>query len=113
MSPEHSDTRGWPENSVFHREEAHVNKISGTSAPDASLSIRLPRREVYAAAKPFSGLAMLAIGVVGIVALYVAREVFVPLALAILLSFALGPLVMLLRRWYCGRVPSVVVAVVL
>jgi predicted PurR-regulated permease PerM len=90
-----------------------VNKNSGTSAPDASLGIRLPRREVYAAAKPFSGLAMLAIGVVGIVALYVAREVFVPLALAILLSFALGPLVMLLRRWYCGRVPSVVVAVVL
>jgi predicted PurR-regulated permease PerM len=69
------------------------------------------RREVYAVARPFSGLVMLAIGAVSIVALYVAHEIFVPLALAILLSFALGPLVMLLRRWHCGRVPSVVVAV--
>lgn len=73
-----------------------------------------PRRpKAYAAEKPFSGLAMLAVGVVGVVALYVAREIFVPLALAILLSFALGPLVMLLRRWHCGRVPSVVAVVVM
>jgi predicted PurR-regulated permease PerM len=56
---------------------------------------------------------MLAIGVIVIGALYFAREVFVPLALAVLLSFALGPLVLLLRRWHFGRVPSVLVAVVL
>jgi predicted PurR-regulated permease PerM len=36
----------------------------------------------------------------------------VPLALALLLSFALGPLVMSLRRWRIGRVPSVVAAVI-
>jgi predicted PurR-regulated permease PerM len=56
---------------------------------------------------------MLAITVVVITALYFARDIFVPLALAILLSFALGPLVMLLRRWHFGRVPSVIVAVLL
>ena len=78
----------------------------GSSLDDGPL-----RREVYAVARPFSCLVMLAIGAVSIVALYVAHEIFVPLALAILLSFALGPLVMLLRRWHCGRVPSVVVAV--
>jgi len=43
--------------------------------------------------------------------LYFAREILVPLTLAVLLSFALGPLVMVLRRWYLGRVPSVIVAV--
>jgi predicted PurR-regulated permease PerM len=60
-----------------------------------------------------SGLGTLAVGVIVIAALYVGREVFVPLALAILLSFALGPFVMLLRRWHFGRVPSIVAAVML
>jgi predicted PurR-regulated permease PerM len=60
-----------------------------------------------------SGLGTLAVGVIVIAALYVGREVFVPLALAILLSFALGPFVMLLRRWHFGRVPSIIAAVML
>ena len=55
----------------------------------------------------------LLIAVIVIGALYFARDVFVPLALALLLSFALGPLVMMLRGWRFGRVPSVVAAVVL
>ncbi|HSY88124.1 MAG TPA: AI-2E family transporter [Verrucomicrobiae bacterium] len=55
----------------------------------------------------------LAVGVFVIAALYFAREVFVPLALALLLSFALGPLVMFLRRWHVGRMPSVIAAVLL
>lgn len=38
---------------------------------------------------------------------------FVPLALADLLSFALGPLVALLRRWRFGYAPSVIAAVFL
>lgn len=81
--------------------------------PNASPDVSPHRREVYAAVKPFSNLAMLAVGVVVIAALYFARDVFVPLALATLLSFALRPLVMLLRRWRFGRVPSVIVAVLL
>ncbi len=55
----------------------------------------------------------MAVGVIVIAALYVGREVFVPLALAILLSFALGPVVILLRRWHFGRVPSIIAAVML
>jgi predicted PurR-regulated permease PerM len=59
------------------------------------------------------GLLTLAVGVVLIAALYFGREVFVPLVLAILLSFVLAPVVNLLRRIKLGRVPSVIVAVLL
>lgn len=44
-------------------------------------------------------------------ALYVAREVLVPLALALLLSFALAPAVLLLRRLHLGRIPAIVIVV--
>jgi len=44
-----------------------------------------------------------------IAALYFAREVCIPLALAILLSFLLGPLVVRLRRIGVGRVLSVLI----
>jgi predicted PurR-regulated permease PerM len=52
-------------------------------------------------------------GVVTVAALYVAREVLLPITLALLLSFVLSPLVELLRRLRLGRILSVVVAVVL
>jgi predicted PurR-regulated permease PerM len=71
------------------------------------------RDEFGAVGKMSSGLRTLAVGVIVIAALYVGREVFVPLALAILLSFALGPFVMLMRRWHFGRVPSIIAAVML
>jgi len=72
----------------FHRVEGH----SGTS---------------------FTGMGSLAVGVITIAALYFGRDVFVPMALAVLLSFALGPPVLLLRRWHIGRVPSVIAVVML
>lgn len=59
------------------------------------------------------GLLTLAVGVVLIAALYFGREVFIPLVLAVLLSFVLAPVVNLLRRIKLGRVPSVIVAVLL
>ncbi|GJD52488.1 hypothetical protein OPKNFCMD_5254 [Methylobacterium crusticola] len=59
------------------------------------------------------GLLTLAVGVVLVAALYFGREVFIPLVLAVLLSFVLGPVVNLLRRIKLGRVPSVIVAVLL
>jgi predicted PurR-regulated permease PerM len=71
-----------------------------------------PLHDVPAVASPSSLLAPLAIGIIVIGALDFAREIFVPLALAILLSFALGPLVRLLRRWHLGRRPSVIASVV-
>ena len=57
-------------------------------------------------------LTTLAVAVVVIAALYLAREVLVPITLAILLSFVLAPLVALLRRIGLPRVPAVVAAVV-
>ena len=45
--------------------------------------------------------------------LYFAREVFVPITLAVLLSFLLAPAVRWLRRWRLGRVPAVGVTVLL
>lgn len=59
------------------------------------------------------GLLTLAVGVVMVAALYFGREVFIPLVLAVLLSFVLAPVVNLLRRLRFGRIPSVIVAVLL
>jgi predicted PurR-regulated permease PerM len=39
--------------------------------------------------------------------LYVGREVFIPIAIAIVLSFVLSPPILLLRRWGLGRAISV------
>lgn len=58
-----------------------------------------------------SGLMTLAVGVVVLAGLYVGREVFLPVVLAILLAFVLAPFVDLMRRWHLGRVPSVIIAV--
>lgn len=54
---------------------------------------------------------MLVVAVIVIAALYFARDIFVPVTLATLLSFALGPAVIWLRRWHFGRIPSVIVTV--
>jgi predicted PurR-regulated permease PerM len=55
--------------------------------------------------------AVLAIIIVG--TLYFGREIFVPIALAVLLSFVLAPPVRLLQRWYMPRAVSVVAVVLL
>jgi predicted PurR-regulated permease PerM/GAF domain-containing protein len=51
--------------------------------------------------------------VLAIGGLYFGREIFVPFALAILLSFALAPLVNWLRRWSVPRIVAVLIAVTL
>ena len=43
--------------------------------------------------------------------LYVAREVLIPIALAVLLSFVLSPVVRFFQRWYIPRVLAVVAVV--
>lgn len=45
--------------------------------------------------------------------LYLGRDVLIPIAIAILLSFVLGPLVNFLRRWHFGRFLSVAVSVLM
>ncbi|MGH6876366.1 MAG: AI-2E family transporter [Rhizomicrobium sp.] len=56
--------------------------------------------------------ASVVVGAIVVAAVYFARPVLVPLALAILLAFALAPLVTLLRRLRAGRVLSVLLATV-
>ncbi len=58
-----------------------------------------------------SGATTAIIAAVVIIALYFGREVLLPLALAILLSFVLAPLVIQLRRFHVGRVPAVLITV--
>jgi len=73
-----------------------------------------PRTPVLPAETPgTSGLMTLATGVVVVAALAIAKEVLIPITLAVLLSFVLAPVVALLRRLRLGRVPSVLLAVLL
>jgi predicted PurR-regulated permease PerM len=58
-------------------------------------------------------LLMLAVFVVVVTGLYFAREVMVPITLAVLLSFVLAPLVNLLRLIHLPRVAAVLLSVVL
>jgi predicted PurR-regulated permease PerM len=72
------------------------------------------RAQVVPAEVPgLAALLSLAVGVVSVAALYLARGVLVPIMLAILLSFILSPVVELLQRLRLPRVPSVVLAVVI
>jgi predicted PurR-regulated permease PerM len=56
-------------------------------------------------------LTNMAVGALIIAALYFGREIFVPLALAVLLSFALAPFVMRLHSWRIPRTASVLIVV--
>src|SRR5205085_11149899 len=71
-----------------------------------SVSSKLPRQ---ISAVPVSTLTAALIAVVAIAALYFGREMLVPIALALLLSFVLAPLVSFLQRCYCPRVVPVLV----
>ncbi|MGI3777421.1 MAG: AI-2E family transporter [Janthinobacterium lividum] len=62
---------------------------------------------------PVSGLGALNAGAVVVAALYLGRDLFVPLVLAVLLAFVLAPAVGLLQRARLGQVLSVVLAVLL
>jgi len=59
------------------------------------------------------GLLTVAVTVVVVAGLYLGRSVLIPFTLAVLLSFLLAPLVNLLRRGHLGRVPSVLLAMLL
>jgi predicted PurR-regulated permease PerM len=58
---------------------------------------------------PESTLTVILITVVVIAALYFGREVLVPIALAILLTFVLAPLVRFLQGWYFPRIVAVII----
>src|ERR1700681_757257 len=62
---------------------------------------------------PGASFTALLFAVVIVACLYIGREVLVPVALAVLMSFVLAPLVDLLQRWYVPRSLSVIVVVLL
>jgi predicted PurR-regulated permease PerM len=75
---------------------------------------RTPRAEVPAAETPKpEALFGLATGVVVVSALYLAREVLIPITLAVFLTFFLAPIVKLLQRARLPKVAAVAVSVVL
>ncbi|HQT90218.1 MAG TPA: AI-2E family transporter [Acidiphilium sp.] len=55
-------------------------------------------------------LVSLAVGGMFVSVLYFARVVLIPITLAVMLSFLVAPIAAFLRRWYCGRVGSVLLA---
>ena len=59
------------------------------------------------------GLLILLVAVVVVAALYLAKTVLIPITLAVLLSFVLGPVVELFRRIHLPKVPAVFLAVLL
>ena len=80
--------------------------------PEAAARAPTLRRapEVPPASHAHTGLtptALILLIVSTVAALYLGRDVFIPLALAILLSFALGPLVTRLQRLGVPRIPAV------
>ncbi len=58
-------------------------------------------------------LTVIAVGVLIVTVLYFGREIFMPIALAVLLSFALAPVVRRFRLWHLPRVAAVLTAVML
>ena len=81
------------------------------SDPSPSPAARADTAEPTGASADLATILSLHVGVAIVLALYFAREVFIPLALAVLLSFALAPVVLALRRLRIGRVPAVLLAV--
>src|SRR5437867_11454113 len=66
----------------------------------------------YLPGRPSRLLVIAGVAVV-IAGLYFAHDFLIPLALSLLLSFLLAPLCHRLERWKLGRVPSVIIVVVL
>ena len=66
----------------------------------------------HGAASTTQSLQTLAGGAIVVAALYFARDVLIPFALALLLTFLLAPAVLRLRRWGLGRIPAVMTTVV-
>lgn len=77
------------------------------------MSETVPAKILPVSVPNLSALLTLAVFVVVVAALYLAREVLIPITLAVLLSFLLAPLVSVLRRAYVPRVLAVLMSVVM
>ena len=82
-------------------------------AEDTARRLQARPIAVTKAAPPASTQTILLIITLIVVTLYVAADILMPIALAVLLGFVLTPIVSRLERWRLGRVPSVLAVVVL
>ena len=69
--------------------------------------------EGQGAQSPGATLTVVLLGVIVVAALYFGREVLVPIALAVLLSFVLAPLIRLLQGWHVPRLGAVIAVTLL
>ena len=74
---------------------------------------RRPAAVAAAETPGLTGLLSLAVAVVVIAALYFAREVLLPITVAVILSFMLAPLVSRFQRWRIPHVAAVLLAVLI
>jgi predicted PurR-regulated permease PerM len=81
------------------------------SEPDPTT--RAPAAVAPADTPGLAGLLSLAVAVVVIAALYFAREVLLPITVAVILSFMLAPLVSRFQRWHLPHVAAVLLAVLI
>jgi hypothetical protein len=88
-------------------------QLIGSQKSDAQMVQLLPSRPTRASST-ISGSTLTAILVVGgiVAALYFGREVLVPIALALLLSFVLAPLVRRLQSWRFPRIIAVAIVAI-
>ncbi len=82
-------------------------------AEDTARRLKARPIAVTKAAPPASTQTILLIITLIVVTLYLAADILMPIALAVLLGFVLTPIVSRLERWRLGRVPSVLAVVVL
>ena len=75
-----------------------------TRMPEMPAQIRLTQQRG-------TTLINMAVAALIVAALYVGREIFVPVALAVLLSFVLAPFVIKLQAWRVPRTVSVLIVV--
>ncbi|MGI3901702.1 MAG: AI-2E family transporter [Janthinobacterium lividum] len=78
---------------------------------EANQTTRVPAAVAAADTPGLNSLLTLAVTVVVVAALYLAREVLIPITIAVILSFMLAPLVSRLQRWHVPHVAAVVLAV--
>ncbi len=82
-----------------------------SSGQGSSLGSVAPAKVTPASMPDMRNLTTLAGGVVVVAGLYMARDILIPVTLAFLLSLVLWPLIRFLRKARLGRVPSIVLAV--
>ncbi|GEP11917.1 AI-2E family transporter [Methylobacterium gnaphalii] len=81
---------------------------------DRSVAMPLRATRVVAAETPTGAIVSpLIVTAIIVSGLYVARDILIPIAIAVLLSFVIAPLVNLIRRLKLGRLISVLIAVLI